>query len=156
MKQSKNPVAIVKINQWSQEKTVLSLHVYDTKDLMEWADLGMLFWSFRPATENIKDPNTVRYEAQQESKCPQINSQFALPDVSCPALLQVSLFLRDSWITTLRAHIRTSLRDAGKGWFNIYDKNWEGYQQSKLKKLMNYIKYNMEVFNFTNSGQTMT
>lgn len=74
----------------------------------------------------------------------------------CPTLLQVSLFLRDSWITTLRAHIRTSLRDAGKGWFNIYDKNWEGYQQSKLKKLMNYIKYNMEVINFTSFEQTTT
>ena len=60
-------------------------------------------------------------------------------------VLQVSLFLKDSWITTLRASIRTSLRDVGKGWFNIHETNWEVYQISKLKKFMEMVKFIMQV-----------
>jgi len=57
----------------------------------------------------------------------------------------VSLFLKDSWITTLRAAIRTSLRDVGKGWFNLHESNWNVYQISKLKKFMEMVKFNMQV-----------
>lgn len=60
------------------------------------------------------------------------------------ATSQVSLFLKDSWITTLRAAIRTSLRDIGKGWFNIHETNWEVYQKSKLKKFMEMVKFMMQ------------
>ena len=54
------------------------------------------------------------------------------------------MFLKDSWITTLRNAIRTSLRDVGKGWFNIHETNWEVYQISKLKKFMEAVKFNMQ------------
>jgi len=57
----------------------------------------------------------------------------------------VSLFLKDSWISTLRAAIRTSLRDVGRGWFNLHEANWEVYQISKLKKFMEMVKFNMQV-----------
>lgn len=57
----------------------------------------------------------------------------------------MSLFLKDSWITTLRAAIRTSLRDVGKGWYNLFESNWNVYQISKLKKFMEMIKFNMQV-----------
>ena len=57
----------------------------------------------------------------------------------------MSLFLRDSWITILRTHIRTSLRDVGKGWFNIHETNWEVYQISKLKAFMEMVKFIMQV-----------
>ncbi|KAL5013927.1 hypothetical protein ScPMuIL_008197 [Solemya velum] len=60
------------------------------------------------------------------------------------ATSQVSLFLKDSWISTLRAAIRTCLRDVGKGWFNIYEINWEVYQISKLKKFMEMVKFIMQ------------
>ncbi|XP_064629143.1 dynein axonemal heavy chain 1-like isoform X2 [Lineus longissimus] len=60
------------------------------------------------------------------------------------ATSQVALFLKDSWITTLRASIRTSLRDVGKGWFNIHETNWEVYQISKMKKFMEMVKFNMQ------------
>lgn len=59
--------------------------------------------------------------------------------------LQVQLFLKDSWIGTLRAAIRTSLRDVGKGWFNLHETNWEVYQRSKLKKFMEMVKFSMQV-----------
>ena len=54
------------------------------------------------------------------------------------------MFLKDSWITTLRAAIRTSLRDVGKGWFNIHETNWEVYQVSKMKAFMEMVKFNMQ------------
>ncbi|XP_022110107.1 dynein heavy chain 1, axonemal-like isoform X1 [Acanthaster planci] len=57
---------------------------------------------------------------------------------------QVQLFLKDSWIGTLRAAIRTSLRDVGKGWFNLHETNWEVYQRSKLKKFMEMVKFCMQ------------
>ena len=59
--------------------------------------------------------------------------------------LQVSLFLKDTWINTLRKAIRTSLRDVGKGWFNLHETNWEVYQMSKMKKFMEMVKFNMQV-----------
>lgn len=61
------------------------------------------------------------------------------------ATSQVSLFLKDTWINTLRAAIRTSLRDVGKGWFNLHETNWEVYQMSKMKKFMEMVKFNMQV-----------
>ncbi|XP_050390512.1 dynein axonemal heavy chain 1 [Patella vulgata] len=60
------------------------------------------------------------------------------------ATSQVSLFLKDSWITNLRNHIRTALRDVVKGWFNIHETNWEVYQISKLKKFMEMVKFIMQ------------
>ncbi|XP_036367019.1 dynein heavy chain 1, axonemal-like isoform X1 [Octopus sinensis] len=60
------------------------------------------------------------------------------------ATAQISLFLKDSWISTLRAAIRTSLRDIGKGWFNIHESNWEVYQKSKLKTFMEMVKFIMQ------------
>ncbi|XP_070190635.1 dynein axonemal heavy chain 1-like isoform X2 [Littorina saxatilis] len=64
--------------------------------------------------------------------------------VQSQATSQVALFLKDSWITTLRANIRTCLRDVGKGWFNIHETNWEVYQISKLKKFMETVKFIMQ------------
>ncbi|KAK2170975.1 hypothetical protein NP493_1117g00049 [Ridgeia piscesae] len=60
------------------------------------------------------------------------------------ATSQVALFLKDGWITTLRTSIRSSLREVGKGWFNIRETNWEVYQISKMKKIMEMVKFNMQ------------
>jgi len=57
---------------------------------------------------------------------------------------QVSLFLKDSWINTLKSGIRSSFLDFGKGWFNIKEKDWSVYQISKLKKLMELVKFSMQ------------
>ena len=57
----------------------------------------------------------------------------------------MALYLKDSWISTLRAGVRTSLRDVGRGWFNLQESDWEVYQMSKLRKLIEMIKFNMQV-----------
>ena len=55
------------------------------------------------------------------------------------------MFLKDSWLTTLRAVVRSSLRDIGKGWFNLEETNWEVYRMSKISKLMESVRFMMQV-----------
>ena len=57
----------------------------------------------------------------------------------------MQIFLRDSWLNTLRTAIRSSLLDVGKGWFNMEERNWEVYQISKLAKFMQLVKFAMQV-----------
>ncbi|XP_004676628.1 PREDICTED: dynein heavy chain 1, axonemal [Condylura cristata] len=57
---------------------------------------------------------------------------------------QVQLFLKDTWISTLKVAVRSSLRDMSKGWYNLYETNWEVYLMSKLRKLMELIKYMLQ------------
>ena len=64
--------------------------------------------------------------------------------------VQMSLYLKDSWISALRAGVRTNLRDVGRGWFNLQESDWEVYQASKLKKLIEMIKFNMQVITSEN------
>ncbi|EDL24804.1 mCG3819, partial [Mus musculus] len=56
----------------------------------------------------------------------------------------VQMFLKDSWISTLKVAMRGSLRDMSKGWYNLYETNWEVYLMSKLRKLMELIKYMLQ------------
>uniref|UniRef100_A0A8C5ZKT2 Dynein axonemal heavy chain 1 n=1 Tax=Marmota marmota marmota TaxID=9994 RepID=A0A8C5ZKT2_MARMA len=57
---------------------------------------------------------------------------------------QVQMFLKDSWVSTLKVAMRSSLRDMSKGWYNLYETNWEVYLISKLRKLMELIKYMLQ------------
>ena len=68
-----------------------------------------------------------------------------MTEVAPVDVVQMSLYLKDSWISTLRAGVRTNLRDVGRGWFNLQESDWEVYQVSKLKKLIEMIKFNMQV-----------
>ena len=68
-----------------------------------------------------------------------------MTEVALVDVVQMSLYLKDSWISTLRAGVRTNLRDVGRGWFNLQESDWEVYQVSKLKKLIEMIKFNMQV-----------
>ncbi|CAM6094963.1 unnamed protein product [Calypogeia fissa] len=52
--------------------------------------------------------------------------------------------LKESWLTLLRNIIRTSFKDAGKGWFNIKEESLEAYRASKMKRYLTMIKYVME------------
>ncbi|XP_022353638.1 dynein heavy chain 1, axonemal [Enhydra lutris kenyoni] len=57
---------------------------------------------------------------------------------------QVQMFLKDSWISTLKVAMRSSLRDMSKGWYNLYETSWEVYLMSKLRKLMELLKYMLQ------------
>ncbi|XP_026529026.1 dynein heavy chain 1, axonemal [Notechis scutatus] len=57
---------------------------------------------------------------------------------------QISMFLKDTWINTLKIAVRSSLRDIGKGWYNLYETKWEVYRMSKLHQLMELIKFMLQ------------
>ncbi|XP_076985171.1 dynein axonemal heavy chain 1 isoform X3 [Tamandua tetradactyla] len=61
--------------------------------------------------------------------------------IQSQAFSQVQMFLKDTWVSTLKVAMRSSLRDMSKGWYNLYESNWEVYLMSKLRKLMELIKY---------------
>ncbi|NWU63519.1 DYH1 protein, partial [Pterocles burchelli] len=54
---------------------------------------------------------------------------------------QVQMFLKDTWINTLKTAVKSNLRDAGKGWYNLEQSQRDVYQMSKLCKLMKRIKF---------------
>ena len=47
--------------------------------------------------------------------------------------------------------MRASLRDVGKGWFNIEETKWEVYEISKLRKFMELVKFAMQVLNINDA-----
>ncbi len=63
----------------------------------------------------------------------------------CVCFWQTQVYLKDSWVPTLRSSIKTCLDAVSKGWYNMEESNSEVYQESKLKKLMNLIKFAMQV-----------
>ncbi|NXL44771.1 DYH1 protein, partial [Podilymbus podiceps] len=54
---------------------------------------------------------------------------------------QVQTFLKDTWINILRTAVKSNLKDAGKGWYNLEESHWDVYQMSKLCKLMKRIRF---------------
>lgn len=41
------------------------------------------------------------------------------------AVVQVSNYLKDTWVVTLKNAIKSSFKDVGKGWFNLHESNME-------------------------------
>ncbi|KAJ3125137.1 Dynein heavy chain 1, axonemal [Nowakowskiella sp. JEL0407] len=60
------------------------------------------------------------------------------------SLQTIKLFLKDSWISSLRSIIKQGFKDAGKGWYNMQETNSEVYKISKLRKFMATTKFIMQ------------
>ncbi|XP_065895241.1 dynein axonemal heavy chain 1-like isoform X2 [Dysidea avara] len=60
------------------------------------------------------------------------------------ATIQVQTYLKETWLPTLRNRVRDSLQSVNKGWFNLQETDYEIYLQSKLRKLMELIKFCMQ------------
>eukprot|EP00118_Oscarella_pearsei_P012540 m.93002 g.93002 ORF g.93002 m.93002 type:complete len:4173 (+) comp36767_c0_seq9:102-12620(+) len=58
--------------------------------------------------------------------------------------VQVQTYCTENWLSSLKQSVRFCLRDIGKGWFNMKEKNWEVYLNSKLKMFMELIKFMMQ------------
>ena len=52
----------------------------------------------------------------------------------------------------LRESIHTALAHVSKGWFNLEETSFEVYSVSKLKKLMELVKFAMQVYIHTVNG----
>lgn len=53
-------------------------------------------------------------------------------------------YLRDTWQTTLKAGIKSSFKDVGKGWYNLHESNMETYEFSKLRRFLSLVRFHME------------
>lgn len=52
--------------------------------------------------------------------------------------------LQEIWVKKIVAHIKTSLKNVGKGWLNIYESKREIYDMSKLKRFITAVRFMME------------
>ena len=59
---------------------------------------------------------------------------------------QVQTYLKETWVQKLRESIHTALAHVSKGWFNLEETSFEVYNGSKLKKLMELVKFAMQVY----------
>ncbi|KAM4654602.1 LOW QUALITY PROTEIN: dynein axonemal heavy chain 1 [Amazona ochrocephala] len=57
---------------------------------------------------------------------------------------EVQMFLKDTWIDTLATAITSNLRKAGTDWHKLEQTNWDVYLLSKLRKLMNRIRFMLQ------------
>jgi len=59
-------------------------------------------------------------------------------------LTATASYIKRNWTNAIKSCITGSLRDSGKGWFNLRERNREVYQFSKLKKLLKCTNMKME------------
>ncbi|GAX80571.1 hypothetical protein CEUSTIGMA_g8008.t1 [Chlamydomonas eustigma] len=57
---------------------------------------------------------------------------------------QIGNYLKDTWCTSLKAIVKSSFKDVGKGWYNLHENNMETYAFSKLKRLLSLVRFTME------------
>lgn len=60
------------------------------------------------------------------------------------ATTATSLNLKDTWPGAVVHHIRTSLKEMRKGWFNLEEANNEVYAFSKLRKFLTFVNFVMQ------------
>ena len=53
-------------------------------------------------------------------------------------------YIKRNWVSSIKNCIVSSLRESGKGWFNLRERNREVYSFSKLKKLLSTVNFKME------------
>lgn len=62
--------------------------------------------------------------------------------LNCFFLLQISLFLRETWMVTLSNSIRSSVGRIRS--YNVNESCWEMYKISKLYRLMALVRFNLQ------------
>ena len=60
------------------------------------------------------------------------------------AIAGVMSYIKDSWVTNIKLAIMQSLKNVGKGWFNLNETNHEIHDYSKLKRFLNMTRFRME------------
>ena len=68
------------------------------------------------------------------------------PHPLCVLLPQVALYLKDSWIQTLKNSLRSCLLHVGRGWYNLREKNYHTYKMSQMCRIMDTVRFIMQVW----------
>ena len=48
-------------------------------------------------------------------------------------------YLKESWTSALKSAVKSSLKEIGKGWFNLNETRTEVYAMSKLKRFLKMV-----------------
>ncbi|XP_063674391.1 dynein axonemal heavy chain 1-like isoform X3 [Bolinopsis microptera] len=112
---------------------------------------SFIFNSFLTRPEAIMSLGDVRAECNKVSSKDLFQTQITksmrleeFEQTQNQSCMQVQSYLKDTWLTTLCTRVTSSLRDVGKGWFNIEENKWEVYEISKLRKFMELVKFAMQ------------
>jgi hypothetical protein len=62
---------------------------------------------------------------------------------------------RPGFPAQVRNHVKSSLRDVGKGWFNLKESNRELYDFSKLRRFLTMVNFLMQVCVTRQPGVTL-
>ena len=60
------------------------------------------------------------------------------------ALTTTVSYLKEAWTSTLKSAVRNSLKEVGKGWFNLNETSTEVYAMSKLKRFLKMVNFLMQ------------
>ena len=71
-------------------------------------------------------------------------------DLQNQATTTIIKYLKERWLEKITQSVRMCLRDLGKGWFNLEQKDHEVYNVMKLKRLMNLTTLCMQVRTYLN------
>ena len=58
--------------------------------------------------------------------------------------LETVKYLKEGWMSSLKAHVRNGLKGVGKGWYNLAETNREVYGMSKLSRFLKMVTYMMQ------------
>ena len=53
-------------------------------------------------------------------------------------------YLKESWTSALKSAVKSSLKEIGKGWFNLNETRTEVYAMSKLKRFLKMVNFLMQ------------
>ncbi|PRP75973.1 hypothetical protein PROFUN_01689 [Planoprotostelium fungivorum] len=109
------------------------------------------FQSFLPRTEIIEALVKVRGDCNRISNISLFNIKITksvrieeFEQTQTQTFTQEIQYIKESLLNSLKNGIKVSLKDVGKGWFNLKENRMELYEVSKLKKFMNVVKFMME------------
>uniref|UniRef100_A0A8C5T8B7 Dynein axonemal heavy chain 1 n=1 Tax=Malurus cyaneus samueli TaxID=2593467 RepID=A0A8C5T8B7_9PASS len=72
-----------------------------------------------------------------------LSSMEEFEEIQTEAFTQAQEFLKGTWIDTIKTAIKSSLKDVGKG-FDLEQSDWDAYQRTKLRKLMERIRFMLQ------------
>ncbi|XP_076467002.1 dynein axonemal heavy chain 1-like [Babylonia areolata] len=103
-------------------------------------------------------PESVEAMGQVRAECNKVSFNMCLFYVPTPKPMRlddfeqnqsqvtahVALYLKDSWIQSLRSSIRVCLVNVGRGWYNLKEKVYHTYRMSQMSLIMETIRFMMQ------------
>ena len=106
---------------------------------------NMCFNSLLTKSEVIRAMKGLRWECNRvlEMRMLKVGISKPLPHDEFDSVQEVAAktansYLRDGWCAQVKGILEAELRDAGKGWFNLAESDYQVYNLGKLRALLTY------------------